>query len=246
MLPFRSLLHVLVFTLVTSLAVMTILTGCNDTGWPVRSPVVVDSVNADALVTHPSVDHALPGDTLTVSVHDLKTVYECSRVLMLTPVVTDSATRRFVSFNASVEKPGTPECPLTPGLDTGFTTIAPAAGATLILRTPSGKATDTVVVFAGTGIPINLRIVTADTVHSVSGLTFRDSTAGHPRRVLYGELEACTLFQLATFTRLPGPTPDSDTLSIDFRLLTASPALPESVLPACAGPHADTVVVVRK
>jgi hypothetical protein len=232
------------------LVVCVLMTGvfvaCNDTGWPTRAPVVADSVGADALTLAPAANYALAGETLLVSVSKLKTVYECSRVLSFAPTATDSGLHRFISFAASIEKPGTPECPITPGVDTSFTLVAPNTQRTLILRTPFGKDTDTVFIFTGTSTPVNLRVVTSDTVHTVSGFTFRDSTAGNPHRRLIASLNACAVIPLATYTRLLGPTRGVDTLSLEFRILTASPALPDSLLSACAGSHTDTVNVVKK
>jgi len=225
-------------------APLLVLSACNDTGWPDRDPVTVNSISADSLEVWPPMNYALPGDLLTVEVHGLKTVYECATLISFAATSRDSGQRTVVSFSASATWPGTPECPLTTGRDTTFETTTPSAGRTMVLVPPARAATDSVFIFAGTGVVqgfLHPRSAT-DTIRTHGRFTFRDSTAGHPRRRLYTDsLATCEVVQAAVFRRLHG----GDTLSISYRTLLASPALPDSILPACTGIHSDTVNVVE-
>lgn len=217
------------------------LTACNDTGWPDRDPVILENPHADSLKFQPAMAHALPGDQLTVTLHSLKTVYACAGLLAFTVTSKDSADRTVITVTSRVRVPGVPECPLVTGWDTTFAVTAPAAGRTLLLRTPGGTATDSLFVFAGTGITETFVHHPADTLSTHGRFTFRDSSAAFPRRILYSDaLASCETMQGAFFTRLNG----GDTLRITYRTLTASPPLPEALLPACGGPHADTISVV--
>ncbi len=227
-----------------SLLLLTVacFAACNDTGWPDRDPVIVEDPGADALLFHPPVDHALPGDVLPIAVQGLKTAYACAELLAFRDTMTDSLERTYVSVTARVRWPGIPECPLVTGKDTVLRITAPAAGRTVVVRTPGGIPTDSLTVFAGTGMVDGFSHDGGDTLSVHGRFTFRDSTAAHPRRVLYADtLAACAVIQAAVFTRLNG----GDTLQIAYRTLIATPALPNTVLPACAGPHGDTVPVVE-
>ncbi len=220
------------------------LIACNDTGWPDRDPVVVDSIGVGALKIWPPMKYALSSDTLAVEVQDLKTIYTCSQVMALNWVVADSGTRLFRSIYASATLPGTPECPLTPGLDTLLYAPVPTATRQLVLRTPSGVITDSVTVIDGTDSLhtfVHIRSA-ADTVRTHGRFTFRDSTAGHPTRRLYSDsLRTCEVIQAAVYTRLN----QGDTLTITYRTLTASPELSSVTFPACAGLHPDTATLVQ-
>ena len=225
-----------------SILATVFLVACTDTGWPDRDPVIVDNPDADSLVFHPPLAYALPGDRLTVAVRGLKTGYACADILAFAGIVTDSGTRTIISVTSQVRRPGTPECPLVPGKDTSFETGAPAAGRTVVLRTPRGAATDSLFVFAGTASVHTFMQAPEDTLNSHDRFTFRDSTTAHPRRVLYTDsLASCEALQSAVFSRRAG----SDTLRISYRTLTAAPALPDTILPACSGIHGDTVEVVE-
>jgi hypothetical protein len=229
---------------VLACAVAFLLAACNDTAWPDRDPTVIENADADALIFWPRRAYALPGDFLTVEVRGLKHVYACSRVLLLEGTVTDSTGGRYMRLRSRVELPALPDCPLSPGLDTVLEATTPAAGRSLYLQTADGVVTDSLHVFSGTGVvEAFLHITrTADTLRTFARYTLRDSTAGHPRRVLYTDsLATCEVMQAAVFTRLRG----GDTLSVRLRTLLASPALPTSQFPACTGPHADTVEVVE-
>jgi hypothetical protein len=233
------------FPLIALMSLGAMLSACNDTGWPDRDPTVLENVGADALNVWPPIRYALPGDVLTVEVRKLKTIYSCAHVLSMTPVVTDSASWRFISITANVELPGTPDCPRSTGLDTTFESTVPAAGS-IILKTPNGLRTDSVTIISGTGVVeefLHVRSNT-DTTQTFNRFTFRDSTAGHPLRTLSTTLLApCEVFQAAVFERINAPgTPD--TLSIKFRTLLASPALPDTVSPACAGVYGGSYEVV--
>jgi hypothetical protein len=218
------------------------LSGCNDTGWPDRDPVVIDSVGSSTLTAWPPLNHALTGETLRLQVGGLKTVYDCARVLSLGVNALDTGSTRTVWVDATVELPATPECPLTTGLDTLLETSAPASQKTVVLRTLSGTVTDSVFVFSGTAVVESFLHMRPDTVRTFGRYRFRDSTAGHPRRILFSDsLAACETIQAAVFTRRHG----GDTLSIAFRTLLAAPALPATTFKACAGMHADTVTVVE-
>jgi len=211
---------------------------CNDTGWPDRDNTIVNDLGVESLAVWPPLKYALPGDVLTVEVAKLKTVYTCARVLSMTVTAADSGAFRIGRLDASAELPGTPECPLTPGLDTTLTLNAPAAGITLLLRTPSGANTDTVRVLAGTATVEGFTYIRggADTVKSWGRFVFRDSTAGYPLRTLRTDsLETCEVLQAAVFRRVR----DSDTLSIAWRTLN------DASSPSCTGHYADTVTVVQ-
>jgi hypothetical protein len=220
------------------------LTACNDTGWPDRNPVVVDSIGVGALKVWPPLKYALTGDTVAVEVQDLKTLYTCSQLLALNWVVADSGTRLFRTIYASATLPGTPECPLTPGLDTLLYAPVPAAPRRLILRTTRGQVTDSVLAIDGVDSLhsfVHIRS-TADTLRTHGRFTFRDSTAGHPTRRLYSDsLRTCEVLQAAVYVRLN----QGDTLTITYRTLTATPALPSATFPACTGLHRDTATVVQ-
>lgn len=219
------------------------LVACTDTGWPDRDPVVLDNPGADSLVFHPPVHYALPGDPLTVRVHGLKTGYACAEVLAFKDTVSDSADHRVVSVTARIRWPGVPECPLVTGKDTTFDLTAPSAGRTLVLRTPGGVRSDSLRVFSGSGSVREFGHPPGDTLTVHDRFTFRDSTAAHPRRVLYTHaLAPCEVLQSAVWSRRPS----GDTLRISYRILTASPALPDTVLPACADTHGDTIRVVAE
>lgn len=234
---FRRASHALVLTLPLLLA------ACNDTGWPARDPVVVNDPDADSLRVYPPLAHALAGEPLVVQVHGLKTVYDCSRLLEFAATTSDSATVTRFSVTARVEWPAVPDCPLVPGLDTVVPAVAPAAGRMLVLRAPRGRGTDTVTVIAGTALTVDFlhEGSRTDTLTTVGRFTFRDSTAGHPRRVLYADsLAACETLQAAVYTRR-----GRDTLALRHRILSATPALPAETFPACAGVHADSVEAVE-
>lgn len=220
-----------------------LLAACNDVAWPDRDPTIVEDAAADSVIAWPPRRYALPGDLVTAEVRGLRTVYTCSRVLRLEGVASDSAGGRFVRLGADVELPAVPDCALSPGLDTAFETAAPAAGRTLFLQTADGRVTDSLRVVAGTGVVEGFLGLPADTLTSFSRYVFRDSTAGHPRRVLWSDsLSTCEVIQAAVFTRRHG----GDTLSISVRTLLAAPAPPTDDFPACAaGPRSDTVEVVE-
>lgn len=218
------------------------LMGCTDTGWPDRDPVTIDNPGADSLVFHPPVKYALAGDTVTVKLYGLKTGYACTEILAFRDTASDSADHRFVSVTAKVRWPGIPECPLVTGKDTAFGLTVPAAGRTLVLRPPGGALTDSLWVFSGTGSVQEFRHHPGDTLSVHGRFTFRDSTAAHPRRVLSTHtLAPCEVLQSAVWSRL-----SEDTLRISYRTLIAAPALPDTLLPACAGIHGDTVRVVEE
>ena len=228
-------------TLFAGLLLSGLLTACQTDAWPEREPATV-SVSADSLTFYPPREYALPGDVLAVSVHGLKRVYVCARVLNLDATAVDSAGARFVGFDAQVELPGTPQCAISSGLDTVVETSAAAAGQEHYLRLASGRLTDSLFVFSGTGATDSFLHPPGDTLRALGRYTFRDSTAGHPRRVIYTDsLATCEVLQAATFRRLRG----GDTLTISLRTLLANPALPAATLPACAGLHGDTVRVVE-
>lgn len=223
------------------LSMLPCLIACNDTGWPARDPVTVTDPDADTLRVSPPREYALPGDTLIVEVRGLKTVYDCSLVTGFGATTSDSAAYTRLSVTARVAWTASSGCSLVSGLDTLVKTTAPAAGRVLLLRTPRGRATDSLTVIAGTGETHEFLHAGSrhDTLTTHARFTFRDSTAGHPRRALYtGSLAPCEVLQAATFTRA-GP----DSLTVRYRTLTAAPALPAESFPACAGLHGDTVTV---
>lgn len=228
---------------ILALASSLLLAGCNDDSWPARTPAVITDADADSLVFWPPRAYALANDFLTVEVHGLKRVYACSRLLSFSWTLADSAGATWLGIHSSIELPAAPDCGFSTGLDTALDTTAPAAGRMFYLRTPGGKRTDSLFTFAGSGVVtgfLHPRSAT-DTLSRHGHFTFRDSTAGHPRRVLYADsLEACEVIQAAVFRRLH----DGDTLSIYYRSLLAVPALSPDILPACAGIHSDTIPVV--
>jgi hypothetical protein len=219
------------------------LVACNTDPWPDREPNTVTDADADSLVFWPPLRYALSNDQITVEVHGLQRVYSCSRILSFTWDRVDSVGVSYLGIHSTIELPSTPECGFSSGLDTTFDTTVPAAGRTLYLRTPGRRRSDSLYTFAGTGVVegfLHPRSST-DTLRTFGRFTFRDSTAGHRRRILYTDsLETCEVLQAATFRRLHG----GDTLSIYFRTLYATPALSPTILPACAGTHSDTVEVV--
>jgi hypothetical protein len=215
--------------------------GCQTAAWPEREPTTV-SVAADSLTFYPRREYALPGDVLAVSVHGLKRVYVCARVLNLDPTTTDSAGARYVGLDANVELPATPQCAVSSGLDTVIETSAAGAGQKHYLRGADGRIADSLFVFSGTGAVQAFLHPPGDTLRAFGRYTFRDSTAGHPRRTLHTDsLATCEVLQAAAFRRLHG----GDTLTVSLRTLLADPALPAATLPACAGRHGDTVRVVE-
>ena len=224
------------------LLALSLLTACNQSSWPDHEPSVIENAGADSVKAWPPrLRYALPGDNIIVAVKGLRRIYDCARVESLEWSAVDSAGATYLAPRARVELPALPECALSTGLDTALDTLAPATGQKLYLRTPAGAITDSVLSIAGTGVVEGFQHPPGDSLHVYRRFTFRDSTAGHPRREVYADsMVTCEFVQGATWRRLHG----GDTLSINIRSILASP-LDTAVLPACAGLHSDTVEAVE-
>jgi hypothetical protein len=224
-----------------ALAALSCLMACTETDWSPREPVTVNDPDANTLRASPPRKYALPGDTIMVEVRGLKTVYDCSRITDFSTTSSDSAAYTRLSVTARITWTTAPDCSLVSGLDTLVETTAPVSGRTLLLRTPRGRPTDSVAIIAGTGATHEFLHAGSrtDTLTVHERFTFRDSTAGHPRRALYTDaLASCEVLQAATYMRV-----GIDSLKIRYRTLTAAPALPTESFPACTGIHSDTVTV---
>jgi hypothetical protein len=218
------------------------LAACGQTSWPEHEPIVIEDAGADSVKAWPpGARYGIPGDVAIAAVRGVRRVYECARLLEFNWTSVDSAGAIYVRPRARVELPPLPDCALSTGLDTAFEALVPATGKKLYFRTPAGVVTDSLLSIAATGVVEGFLHPPGDTLRVHNRFTFRDSTAGHPRRILYVDsLETCELIHGAAYTRLHG----GDTLSIAFRTLLAAP-LDTTLLPACAGPHADTAEVVE-
>jgi hypothetical protein len=219
-----------------------LLTACNQSSWPEHEPTVIENTGADSVkVWPPGVRHALPGDVVFARVHGLRRVYVCARVLEFEGLSLDSAGASYLTPRARIESPGLPDCALSKGLDTVFEATAPVAGKRTYLRTPAGLVTDSLLSITGFATMEGFLHLPGDTL-SVSGrYSFRDSTAGHPTRVLVADSMAiCEFVQGTTWRR----SQVGDTLIIGIRTIQAAP-IDTSLLPACAGQHADTVTAVE-
>jgi hypothetical protein len=225
-----------------ALGALVSLTACNQSSWPEHDPTVIENAGADSVTTWPPrLRYALPGDNVIVKLKGLRRLYACARVLGIEWRGVDSAGAVWLAPSARFELPALPDCALSNGLDTTLDTTAPAVGKKLYLRTPAGTVTDSVLSIAGTGVVEGFLHPPGDTLRVYNRFTFRDSTAGHPRRALYADsLETCEFVQGATWRRLHG----GDTLSIYVRTILAA-ALDTTVLRACAGPHSDTVTAAE-
>lgn len=217
-----------------------LLAACSQVSWPERAPSVVVTGTDSAKVWPPGARYAVAGDRVIVRLHGLRRTYECARLLELEWLAADSAGARNLAPRARFELPALPDCPLSPVLDTLVDLEAPDSGR-LYFRTLNGIATDSVRVLNAAGEAEGFLHPAGDSLRVHGRYTFRDSTAAHPRRVLYVDsLAACEIVHGAVFRRLHG----GDTLSVKIRTLLSTPLDP-ALFPACAGIHADTVDVVE-
>lgn len=217
------------------------LTACNQTSWPEHEATVIDAGADSVKAWPPGARYGLAGDTAIASVRGVRRVYDCARFLEFDWVSADSAGATYLSPKARVELPASPDCALSKGLDTALEATVPATGRRLYFRTPAGVVTDSLLSIAGSGVEASILCPPGDTLHAQGRFAFRDSTAGHPRRDLYSDsLATCEILLGATYSRRH----EGDSLQVRFRTLLAAP-LDAAVLPACAGPHSDTVEVVE-
>ncbi len=207
--------------------------------------VIIENVPVDSVVFWPpTLRYAHTGDTLSLEMRGVKRQRKCATIRKLGwDFRRDSTGAEY--FTPSSEFETRSSCGADPvGLDTLFKAqVFTLAGRKFYLQTPDGRLTDSVL-FVSSG-PANrpavdtlLHMPASGDTTALGRYVFRDSTAAHPRRVVEAEsLQACELLQAAVFERL------GDTLRVRVRRLRAGAALAE-VLPACAGPHADTLEVV--
>jgi hypothetical protein len=195
----------------------------------------------------PSLHYAKFGDTLTVRIHGLKRQYDCATTLELRLAFREDTTKaQYFHLRSRFEIPANPPCGREDaGLDTGFKAqISTREGRPFYLEKADSTRTDSIVFVAPSSqafldafdhIP-SMSAGAGTTVHG--RYIFRDSTASQRRWLLrVDSLAACEILQTAVFDRR------GDTLAVRVRRILAKP-LPESILPACAGTHADSLSVV--
>jgi hypothetical protein len=209
---------------------------------------VLERGSADSVkVWPPTLHYARAGDTLTLLVVGLKKGYTCAEVVTEPSWFFELDTLEHETYRIVPgfhQRPDPPGCDADPGRDTVFRRVLlTSEGTSLYLKASDSTVTDTVTYVSGPAflhLINHVRTTDADTLTERNGFTFRDSTAGHPHRMMYTDsLPTCGILQAATFEK------HGDTVAVRMLRIQAS-ALPDSVLPSCAGPRADSIEVVPK
>ncbi len=238
---------------VTVLAAACLLTACNKEGSTVEpSPMVQEYGTVDSLVFWPPTLHyARPNDSLTLRGLGIGQSYDCSDKLLdggWNSTQDTTGTYFYRLRTPLYQQADPPNCPLIPTIDSLFKrvffpnlNIQPPAGTRFYLQTPGPRSTDSLMFVSGkASIYSFTHVVVEESPSSSFGpFVFNDSTASHPRWMVRSDsLAMCEILQTAVFKR------SGDTLRVRVRRIQAD-VLPDSVLPACAGPHRDSVEVVR-
>lgn len=196
----------------------------------------------------PQLESARTNDTLILLVHNFNRVHTCAEPLENREagwLFRSDSSGEYYRFRAAFyEKPKDEQCPPDPGVDSAYRVIFPTvAGRKLYLQNPAQELNDSVL-FVGTSAELHtfehVRAGANDTLSTQGRFIFRDSTAGHPRRVVYADsLGTCEILQAGSFERR------GDTLAVRLRTLQAD-SMDTDILPACAGPYADTLEILPR
>lgn len=229
-----------------------LLTACGEeTSTVAPVPMVQEYGTVDSLVFWPpTLRYARPNDSLTLRAWGIGQSYDCADKLLDGGwnSTQDTTGAYFYRIRTPLyQHADPPGCALAPTIDSLFkrvffpnANIQPPAGTRFYLQTPGPKSTDSILLVAGTAsLYAFTHVLNTDSSGSAHGpFVFDDSTAGRPRwMVRAASLATCEILQTAVFKR------SGDTLRVRVRRIQATP-LPESVLPACAGSHEDSVEVV--
>lgn len=192
----------------------------------------------------PHLQYARQGDTLHLRIHGIKRQRICAEPLQLSwNFRHDSTGTEHYQFRSRFVIPAGASCKKDPeGLDTVFRVrFFTRVGNTLYLETPQGTITDSLRFIAGDApdlvTVLTLRHGGGDSTTS-GRLSYRDSTAAHPRRVVrVNDLATCEIVQAAVYER------QADSTVVKVRLIKAA-AQPAASFPPCAGPRTDSLEAV--
>jgi hypothetical protein len=230
-----------VFFVLSALAALGI-SGC--TSEPAEV-ITLRNVPVDSAVFWPpSIRYAHNGDLLSLHMRGVQRQRKCAKADTLDwNFRRDSLGAEF--FTPKSQFQVNTSCAADPkGLDSLYKyRVYTLVGKYFYLETPDGRRTDSVLFISGDApLPSRMdtlrHVVSSGSVSTKGRLTFRDSTAAHPRRSVEADsLASCEVLQAAVFDRR------GDTLVVRARSIQGT-ALPVSLLPACSGIHADTIEVV--